>query len=74
MIAKKSGEGRFSTNAESGKTRVVRVAIILHIAYFKQLGDESRNRTRTESFSKTHYSAITTPPPEANSLITNERQ
>jgi hypothetical protein len=25
-------------------------------------------------FFKIHYSAITTPPPEANSLITNERQ
>jgi len=35
---------------------------------------EGRNRTRTGSFSKTHYSAITTPPPEANSLITNEHQ
>ena len=35
---------------------------------------EGRNRTEAGSFSKIHYSAITTPPTEANSLITNERQ
>jgi hypothetical protein len=37
-------------------------------------GGEGRNRTEEGSFSETHYSANTTPPPEANSLITNERQ
>jgi len=40
-----------------------------------RLGDlQVRNRTGTGSFSKTHCSAITTTPPEANSLITNEYQ
>jgi hypothetical protein len=29
---------------------------------------------RVSGIFKIHYSAITTPPPEANSLITNERQ
>jgi len=38
------------------------------------IGGEGRNRTEEGSFSETHYSANTTPPPEANSLITNERQ
>ena len=37
-------------------------------------GGEGRNRTGVSVFFKTHYSATTTPPPEANSLITNERQ
>jgi hypothetical protein len=37
-------------------------------------GGGGRNRTRSRDFFKIHYSAITTPPPEANSLITNERQ
>jgi hypothetical protein len=31
-------------------------------------------RTEEESFSETHYSATTTLPPEAYTLITNERQ
>ena len=31
-------------------------------------------RTGSGDFFKIHYSAITTQPPEANSLITNERQ
>lgn len=44
----------------------------LHAGYL--IEGEGRNRTGKGSFAETHYSAITTPPPEANSLITNERQ
>jgi hypothetical protein len=35
---------------------------------------EGQDRTDFESFFKIHYSATTTPPPEAYSLITNEHQ
>ena len=45
---------------------------LLHIQL--RFGGEGRNRTGSGDFFKIHYSAITTPPPEANSLITNERQ
>ena len=39
------------------------------------IGGEGRNRTGSGKFFKIHFSAITTPPPpEANSLITNECQ
>jgi hypothetical protein len=40
------------------------------------LQDGGRGGIRTDlgSFFKIHYSVIITPPPEANSLITNERQ
>jgi hypothetical protein len=41
---------------------------------FATIGGRGGIRTESGDFFKIRYSAITTPPPEANSLITNERQ
>jgi hypothetical protein len=63
---------------QSFRTAAVRIFEIITKALIllvkNNIGGRGGIRTGSVDFFKIHYSAITTPPPEANSLITNERQ
>ena len=66
------GLGLFEIFAPRTLSRLI--GIKPHTGLVRRCWRRGSESNRCRSFPETHYSAITTPPPEANSLITNERQ
>ena len=78
--ADRRGEGVLCVERSCGSDRVTEAAgtsekpVSASVSFYLSVRGESRNRIGLVDFFKINYSAITTQPPEANSLMTNERK